>query len=125
MKFSDTMPGVEFEECEPTTTVEVNSADGIFVHMERFPQRPYCVGNQHKHDIEHLSVVMGRFLVWVGDQTGIKDTVQPIKLGWEGGDVSIVVEAHKFHRFLSVDPGGILTCIFKEKPEIEGRAEDL
>lgn len=90
---------------------EFKLADDIFIKAIRFDEHKPSVGNQHMHKYEHVSVVLGPFAVHIGDEEGIRDDAEVVLLGGPGQPMMITIEAHKFHRFVSLAPGGILLCI--------------
>lgn len=98
-------------EQQPTVT-EIQLADDMFVKAIRF-HKAGDVGNQHKHAYDHVSVVTGPMMVWIGDEQGIRDDAPFFKIGEQGAPSSITVPAHRFHRFAALQDGVILLCIHR------------
>jgi len=95
----------------PPHTIEFADADGIHVKAIRFDQDVPSVGDQHMHQHDHVSVVLGPFRVFVGDDKGIPAECEHFDIGGYGQPCTITIKAHRFHRFVSLNPGGILLCI--------------
>lgn len=91
--------------------VEFAEADNIHVKTIRFRGDLPSVGDQHMHAHEHVSVVVGPFRVFIGDEHGIPMDAEHFDIGDRGQPCTIRVPAHRFHRFVSLRPGGILLCI--------------
>lgn len=107
---------------DPTIKVEVRFVNGLYIHTERFP-KAMTTGVQHKHDQSHVTLVMGRFVLWRGDESGIPEDAIPEHIGGENQPCTVEIEAYKYHRFLNIDAGGILACIFVSEPKIVGDAQ--
>lgn len=97
--------------------VELRQADGVFVKVISFDISRPSVGDQHAHDYDHTSVVLGPFAVMIGDENGIPDEAPAVLIGGVGQPRSIVIHAHRMHRFVSLMPGGILLCIHRDHEE--------
>lgn len=94
-------------------SVDMRFADDVFVKMIKFPDEVPAAANQHKHEFDHTSVVLGTFLVLIGDSEGIPDNPAVVRLGGPGDSSMVVVEAGRFHRFICLTPGGMLMCIHR------------
>lgn len=99
------------EEWITPTSIEYREADDIHVKAIRFHEELPSVGDQHMHKFDHVSVVVGPFRVVIGDENGIPDNAPHFDIGGKGQPFSIRVPAGRFHRFVSLRPGGILLCI--------------
>ena len=107
--------------------IEFQHADDIFVKIIRFDPLRASMASQHKHEYDHISVVLGPFRVWHGDEHGVSEDSPSDFVGDIGQPASIMIPAHKFHRFVSLRGGGMLLCISREHDgdgqQIEERAK--
>jgi hypothetical protein len=105
------LEGLALEEWLTPVSIEYREADDIHIKAIRFHEELPSVGDQHMHKFDHISVVVGPFRVFIGDEHGIPDNARSFDIGGKGQPFSIRVPAGRFHRFVSLNPGGILLCI--------------
>lgn len=82
-------------------SIEFHSADGVFVKMMHIKHENIFVP-QHSHSYDHLSMLArGSVRVWKDD----------VLVGDFTAPHGINIEAHKKHKFLSLEPNTIIYCI--------------
>ena len=92
--------------------IEFREAGDVFVKVNTFLTTRVSIRDMHKHSHSHVSVFLGRFRVFIGDEDGIPFDAEVISVGGPGQPQSLTIEANRFHRIMCLEPGGKLMCIW-------------